>query len=410
MRWNASLILLTIAPIAFTLGLPVVSSAQRADRYAAVRQQMVEEFIIAEGIDDARVVEAMRTVPRHEFVRPSLRQLAYFDQALDIGHKQTISPPYIVAYMTQMLEPQPTDRVLEIGTGSGYQAAVLSSLVQDVYTIEIVEPLGRQAATRLRKLGYQNVHVRIGDGYLGWPEHAPFDKIIVTCSPESVPQPLVDQLKDGGRMIIPLGERYQQVFHLFEKQDGKLVATRLQPTLFVPMTGRSEERREVLPDPANPMIVNAGFEEADVEKGRFEHWHYQRRSAVMTDGAAEGERYIRFQNDEPGRTAHVLQGFALDGSQIAALSFKLQYRTTDIRPGREPTERPSLVLHFFDPQRLPVGRAVIGPWLSDTEDWTTAADRIPIPSRTREAILQIGLNGATGTLDIDDVRMTPHPR
>src|SRR5690606_17600438 len=156
--------------------------------------------------------------------------------------------------------------------------AILSGLVKDVYTIEIVEPLGKQAATKLKRLGYKNVHAKIGDGYLGWPEHAPFDKIIVTCSPESVPQPLLDQLKEGGRMIIPLGERYQQVFHLFEKQQGKLVATRLQPTLFVPMTGHSEDLREVQPDPAHPALVNSGFEAANADSGRFEHWHYQRRA------------------------------------------------------------------------------------------------------------------------------------
>lgn len=371
---------------------------------------MVDEFITAEGIDDQRVVEAMRTVPRHEFVRPSLRRLAYFDQALDIGHKQTISPPYIVAYMTQMLEPQPHDRVLEIGTGSGYQAAILSGLVKDVYTIEIVEPLGKQAATRLRKLGYDNVHAKVGDGYLGWPEAAPFDKIIVTCSPESVPEPLVEQLKEGGRMIIPLGERYQQVFHLFEKRDDKLVATRLQPTLFVPMTGRSEERREIQPDPANPELVNGGFEDANAETGRFAHWHYQRRSSVMSNDAPEGRHFIRFENDEPSRTGHALQAFAIDGSQIGALSFSLKYRTSDIRIGRQQTEQPSLVLYFFDPQRLPIGQATIGPWRSNTSTWTTAEGRIAIPSRTREAILQIGLNGATGTLDVDDVRMTTRPR
>ncbi|MGE0375964.1 MAG: protein-L-isoaspartate(D-aspartate) O-methyltransferase [Planctomycetaceae bacterium] len=389
---------------------PFDAAAQQRDPFAAIRQRMVDEYIVAEGIDDERVVAAMRTVPRHEFVRPSLRAQAYFDQALDIGHKQTISPPYIVAYMTRMLEPQPEDRVLEIGTGSGYQAAVLSGLVKDVYTIEIVEPLGKQASLRLRKLGYDNVHAKVGDGYLGWPEHAPFDKIIVTCSPESVPQPLVDQLSEGGRMIIPLGERYQQVFHLFEKRDGKLVATRLQPTLFVPMTGRSEEARTVQPDAANPALVNAGFEDANPQTGRFDHWHYQRRTSVVTGDAPEGSRYIQFENDEPGRTAHVLQGFAVDGSQIAALTISLKYRTAGVRAGRQLSEQPSLVLHFFDTQRLQIGESVIGPWRSDAGQWTTAGGRIAIPSRAREAIVQIGLNGATGTLCVDDIRLTVHAR
>src|SRR5262249_48250810 len=152
------------------------------------------------------------------FVSAELRPKAYLDQSLPIGHKQTISPPFIVAYMTETIDPQPTDRVLEIGTGSGYQAAVLANIVKEVYTIEIVEALGKQAAKRLKELGYANVRAKIGDGYKGWPEHAPFDKIIVTCSPEEVPQPLVDQLREGGKMMIPLGERYQQVFYQFEKQ------------------------------------------------------------------------------------------------------------------------------------------------------------------------------------------------
>src|SRR5262249_20951877 len=201
--------------------------AQEPDTYAAARLKMVDENIEREGISNPAVLQAMRRVPRHLFVSPEFRSKAYYDQALPIGHRQTITPPYLVAYMTALLDPQPTDRVLEIGTGCGYQAAVLSGIVKEVYSIEIIDPLGRQAGKRLQELGYQNVHVKIGDGYQGWPEFAPFDKIIVTCSPERVPQPLVDQLRDGGKMIIPLGERYQQAFHLLEKREGKLVQTRL---------------------------------------------------------------------------------------------------------------------------------------------------------------------------------------
>ncbi len=158
---------------------------------------------------------------RHEFIPRSQRDKAYFDMALPIGDAQTISSPFIVAWMTEAIDPQPTDKVLEIGTGSGYQAAVLSSLAAEVYSIEIVRPLGEKAAEVLEDLGYKNVHVRVGDGFQGWPEHAPFDKIIVTCSPESVPQPLIDQLREGGQMIIPVGQRYQQTLYLLTKQDGK---------------------------------------------------------------------------------------------------------------------------------------------------------------------------------------------
>ena len=241
----------------------------------------MDEDIVAAGVTNPRVIEAMRKTPRHEFVPLGQRQLAYYDMALPIGHGQTISPPFIVAYMTEQLDPQPTDKVLEIGTGSGYQAAVLSGLVKDVYTIEIVEPLGRRAAADLKRLRYTNVHAKVGDGYQGWPEHAPFDKIIVTCSPEHVPPALTEQLKEGGRMIIPVGERYQQVFHLLKKTDGKLATEALRPTLFVPMTGEAEKRREVLPDPAKPRLVNGDFEEKTGDPPEPTGWHYQRQIQVV---------------------------------------------------------------------------------------------------------------------------------
>src|SRR5262245_29780008 len=214
-----------------------VALGQGRDAYADARHKMVDEMIAAEGVKNEKVLESMRSTPRHQFVKPSLKNLAYTDQALDIGFKQTISPPFIVAYMTEVLDPQPTEKVLEIGTGSGYQAAILSPLVQEVYSIEIVEPLGKRAAETLKRLKYKNVFTKIGDGYKGWPEHAPFDKIIVTCSPENVPQALVDQLREGGALIVPLGERYQQTLYRMKKQNGKLVSEALLPMLFVPMTG-----------------------------------------------------------------------------------------------------------------------------------------------------------------------------
>jgi protein-L-isoaspartate(D-aspartate) O-methyltransferase len=200
---------------------------------------MLEEQLSRPGrsITDARVLAVMRRVPRHEFVPEPLRRRAYDDGALPIGYGQTISQPYVVAFMTEQLRLQPTDRVLEIGTGSGYQAAVLSGLVAEVFTLEIVEPLARRAAADLLRLGCANVCVRAGDGREGWPEAAPFEAILVTCAPSRVPPPLVAQLKDGGRMIIPVGPLEQQELVLLHKQGGVLEQREVLSVRFVPMTG-----------------------------------------------------------------------------------------------------------------------------------------------------------------------------
>ena len=191
---------------------------------------------------DAPVLAAMAKVPRQEFVPDSLREESYGDHPLPIGYGQTISQPFVVAFMTEQIRPKQTDRVLEIGTGSGYQAAILAELVAEVYSIEIIEPLATQAAATLRRLGYKNVHVKAGDGYKGWPEHAPFDAIIVTCAPDRVPAPLTEQLKNGGRMIIPVGSGFDQELYLLEKKNGELRHSAVLPVRFVPMTGESERQ------------------------------------------------------------------------------------------------------------------------------------------------------------------------
>jgi protein-L-isoaspartate(D-aspartate) O-methyltransferase len=206
-----------------------------AAEFAAHRQRMVEQQLKPRGIKDERVLAAMAKVRREEFVPADARPSAYEDGPLPIGYDQTISQPYVVAFMTEQLRPKGSDRVLEIGSGSGYQAAILGELVAEVYTIEIVEPLGKSAEATLQRLGYNNVHIKVGDGYKGWPEEAPFDAIIVTCAPEKVPQPLVDQLKDGGRMVIPVGERFAQQLYLLEKKNGQLKESVTLPVRFVPM-------------------------------------------------------------------------------------------------------------------------------------------------------------------------------
>jgi protein-L-isoaspartate(D-aspartate) O-methyltransferase len=212
-----------------------------ASDFAAERQQMQQQ-LKARGINDGRVLAAMAKVPREEFVPPDSRGASYADGPLPIGYGQTISQPYIVAFMTEQLRLKPSDRVLEIGTGSGYQTAILAELVAEVYTIEIVEPLEKNAEATVQRLGYKNVHVKPGDGYKGWPETAPFDAIIVTCAPDRVPQPLTDQLKDGGRMIIPVGERFAQELYLLEKKKGRLKESAVLPVRFVPMAGEAQKK------------------------------------------------------------------------------------------------------------------------------------------------------------------------
>jgi len=200
---------------------------------------MVKGQLMSRGVHDKRVLAAMSKVPREEFVPHDSRAESYSDGPLPIGYDQTISQPYIVALMTEQLRLQPHNRVLEIGTGSGYQAAVLAELVAEVYSIEIVAPLAHTAEATLQRLGYKNVHVKVGDGYKGWPENAPFDAITVTCAPDHVPQPLIDQLKEGGRMIIPVGSFGDQELYLLEKKNGELQRRAVLPVRFVPMAGEA---------------------------------------------------------------------------------------------------------------------------------------------------------------------------
>ena len=209
-------------------------AAQNRDPHAARRLQMVTDQIAARGVGDERVLAAMRDVPRHLFVPPAMRSQAYEDHPLPIGHGQTISQPYIVAYMTEVLRLKPTSRVLEVGTGSGYQAAVLGKVAGQVYTVEILAPLAESASKTLASLGYTNVHVRVGDGFAGWPEHAPFDAIMVTAAPEEVPPPLIEQLAVGGRLVVPVGRVVQQLT-LIEKTPKGLVTERKMPVRFVPL-------------------------------------------------------------------------------------------------------------------------------------------------------------------------------
>jgi len=212
------------------------SAAGKPADYTLLREQMVNRQIIARGVKDEHVIMAMLNVPRHRFVPEGHRSMAYADTPLPIGEGQTISQPYIVAFMTECLELKPDDRVLEIGTGSGYQAAVLSELAKEVYTVEIVPILGNRASKLLDEMGYTNIHVKIGDGYRGWPEEGQFDAIIATAAPLDIPQPLIDQLKEGGRIIIPVGSQITaQKLIKGVKKNGRLITEDVLPVRFVPM-------------------------------------------------------------------------------------------------------------------------------------------------------------------------------
>jgi protein-L-isoaspartate(D-aspartate) O-methyltransferase len=386
-------------------GIAISESRADEDKLREQRLKMVERDIVREGVRNRAVVTAMATVLRHEFVPSRLHKEAYIDKALAIGFRQTISPPFVVAYMTQSLDPQRGDKVLEIGTGSGYQAAVLAEIVKEVYSIEIVSSLARDAKARLKRLGYENVTTKLGDGYKGWKEHAPFDKIIVTCSPENVPQPLVDQLKEGGKMIVPLGERYQQVFHLFEKKNGRLVQTKLIPTLFVPMTGESEKNRDVKPDPANPKIVNGSFEDDENKDTRVDNWHYQRQVERVAGDIRDGEWYLSFKNSESGRPSHLLQGLAVDGRKVAFVNLSIDVRIDNVKQGKNSHEKPAMVIHFYDSVRREVGAATVGPWLRN-QRWERDGRRIPVPPKAREAIVRVGLHGATGEMSVDNMKLS----
>jgi protein-L-isoaspartate(D-aspartate) O-methyltransferase len=400
------LILCGLAIFGFvTVVAPTNVDGQTRQAFERDRNRMVDQEIVDAGIKNPRVIEAMRRTPRHEFMPLSQRKYAYLDMALPIGDGQTISPPFVVAYMTEQLDPQPTDKVLEIGTGSGYQAAVLSGLVREVYTIEIVEPLGRRAGRTLKQLKYENVHAKVDDGFKGWPEHAPFDKIIVTCSPESVPVPLVQQLKEGGRMVIPCGERYKQNLYMLKKVNGQLVKEDLHPTLFVPMTGEAEQRRRIQPDPNNPEVHNGDFEEVSGDPPEPTGWHYQRQLELMTDNEApSGKNYITFKNSDPGRGAQALQGMAVNGREVHELKVSLHVRGDDIRPGQNASQLPALLVAFYDEIRNPVGEGTVGPWRG-TFAWQQKTAVIDVPPRAREAVIYIGMRGAVGKLSLDDIKI-----
>lgn len=387
---------------------------------------MVETCIAKAGVIDPRVLHAIRNTLRHEFMPAELIANAYLDMAVPIGDSQTISSPFTVALMTETLRPDEMDRVLEVGTGSGYQAAVLSPLVEHVYSIEIMPCLSRQASETLHRLKYDNVSTRVADGFEGWPEAAPFDKIIVTCSPEAVPQPLVEQLCEGGTLIIPVGERYQQTLFRMVKTNGKLVREELRPTLFVPMTGEAEEGRQVLPDAKHPVVVNGDFEvrarQSDASASSFSSlptttpiadqvpgWYYARQVRLV-DGssrrpAAVGKAFVRFTNQTPGLSSHLLQGISVDGRYVQQLALSGFCRTAGVVLGSDANAAPMISISLYDGARSELAVFWLGPF-GGSHDWKAQKTVFDVPESSREAILRIGLFGATGTADFDGIRLS----
>ncbi len=241
MRHGGHRLAAALAVSAAGLGCGDPTSAQEPGRYRTMRDEMVKRQIQARGVSDERVLDAVSRVPRHRFVPAEAESSAYADHPLSIGHAQTISQPYIVALMSELLELDGSETVLEIGTGSGYQAAVLAELAARVFSIEIVDALAAGSRALLGSLGYANIQIRAGDGYHGWPEHAPFDAIILTAAPPEVPAPLFDQLAEGGRLVAPVGEDRQDLVR-YRKVDGRIESEDVIPVRFVPMTGEAQRR------------------------------------------------------------------------------------------------------------------------------------------------------------------------
>lgn len=379
-------------------------SVQADDRLEQLRQRLVQNEIVAAGVKDQRVIDVMRKTPRHEFVPEAVRGLAYRDMALPIGFGQTISSPYIVARMTEQIEPKPSDRILEVGTGSGYQAAILSPLVKEVYSIEIVPGLGQQAMKTLARLGYRNVETRIGDGYRGWEEHAPFDKIIVTCSPEDIPQPLVDQLAEGGHLVIPVGERFQQALCRFTKTDGKLVRQRIEATYFVPMTGKAESERKTKGQDGKPTIVNGSFEDRDFE-GSPDGWYYIRNGRVLQDPKSPaGTKHLEITRPV-GESGRAIQPVGVDGSLVRKLAVQFWSKGQGVQTEVIAIQNSQLMIEFYDENRKLCGDFHVRV-RKGTFDWQRQSATVEVPDNARLAMIQLGLFGATGKIAFDDLRVT----
>lgn len=405
--WGRGLSLLSLAAGLFLVLEPAETLGQSGLRtLAEARRLMVAEEIEAQGIENERLLAAMREVPREQFLPLNKRHLAYLNVAVTYGEGQVVLPPLVTAHSIEQLDPQKTDKVLVVGTGSGYSSAVLSRLAREVYSVEINPEIAKEAEETLRHLKYTNVKIRSGDGFEGWKEHAPYQRIIVECSPESVPRPLVDQLVEGGTLLIPVGDEFDQTMHRCKKENGQLVTLSLWPTLLLPMKGKAEELRSQSEMPREPSLLNGGFEE--LVEGTTDlpnNWFYVRQGRVVDDPLCpEGKRALQLVNTTPGAAAVALQAFPVDGKKIAELSLSFRIRGIDVRPGQNRGQLPRVEIRFFDEKRRFVGGDWTGGW-NMTFDWVKKERLFAVPRQAKFAVIRISLGGGTGEIRFDNLKL-----
>ncbi|MCE9528021.1 MAG: protein-L-isoaspartate O-methyltransferase [Planctomycetales bacterium] len=396
-----------LAIVAFALASQQPAAAQSGLReLLEARRLMVQEEIANQGIENERLLEAMRDVPREQFVPLSRRNLAYLNVAIAYDDGQVILPPLVTAHLIEQLNPHKNDKVLVIGPGSGYSTALLSRMVREVFAVEIDPVIAKTAEETLARLKYTNVKVRVGDGFEGWKEHAPYQRIIVECSPDSVPKALVEQLAEGGILLVPIGDEFDQTMHLCKKENGKLTTLSLWPTLLLPMKGKAEELRSQSEMPRDPSILNGGFEElVPKTKDVPAHWAYVRQGrAIAGEFCPEGKNSLAFVNLTPGAAAMALQAFPVDGKKVSELSFACNVWGKDIRPGQNRQQLPRVEVRFFDEKRRLVGGDWMGGW-NLTFDWLGKEHVFSVPRTAKFAVLRIGLCGATGEIRFDDLKL-----
>lgn len=398
---------LFLATAALCFVAPQPAAAQSGMReLLEARRIMVNEEIAAQGIENQKLLEAMREVPRELFIPLHKRDLAYLNVAITYGDGNVILPPLVTAHLIEKLDPQKNDKVLVIGAGSGYSTALISRMSREVYAVEIDRAVATTAEETLRSLKYTNVKLRVGDGFEGWKEHAPYQRIIVECSPDSVPRPLVDQLAEEGTLLVPTGSEFDQTMYLCKKVNGELTTLSLWPTLLVPMKGKAEELRSHSGLLRTPSILNGGFEEiVPSTKDVPTNWAYVRQGNVVEDSSCpEGSHALSFVNVTRGVAATAIQAFPVDGKNVSELTLACKIWGKDIRPGQNRQQLPRMEVRFYDEKLRYVGGDWMGGW-NMTFSWVKKDHVFNVPRPAKFAVLRIGLGGATGEIRFDDIRL-----